>query len=239
VKVTTRILLVEDDAATADTLALVLKSEGFDVVTVGLGQDGIDLVSGEKFDLVLLDLNLPDMSGYDILRQLRRAQVDTPILILSGIAGVEDRVKGLSFGADDYVTKPFNRDELIARVRAVIRRTQGKEPTVITVDDLSVNLDAKTAEVAGNRVHLTGKEYELLEMLAVRKGTTLTKEMILNQLYGGMDEPSLKIIDVFVCKLRKKLATASGGKNYVATTWGRGYSLADPSNIDENMALSA
>jgi two-component system, cell cycle response regulator CtrA len=220
------------------TVGLSLHWREVDVLGAPDGKTALELVERESPDLVLLDVGLPDIDGYKVLEEVRLFS-DVPVVMLTARDDPMDKVKGLELGADDYVTKPFNRDELIARVRAVIRRTQGKEPTVITVDDLSVNLDAKTAEVAGNRVHLTGKEYELLEMLAVRKGTTLTKEMILNQLYGGMDEPSLKIIDVFVCKLRKKLATASGGKNYVATTWGRGYSLADPSNIDENMALSA
>jgi two-component system cell cycle response regulator CtrA len=152
--------------------------------------------------------------------------VQTPILILSGNAIVEAKVKALGFGADDYMTKPFHKDELVARIQAVVRRSKGHSQSVITTGKLTVNLDAKTVEVDGSRVHLTGKEYQMLELLSLRKGTTLTKEMFLNHLYGGMDEPELKIIDVFICKLRKKLAVACNGEHYIETVWGRGYVLA-------------
>ena len=163
-----------------------------------------------------------------MLRTLRVAKVKTPILILSGLAGIEDKVRGLGFGADDYMTKPFHKDELVARIHAIVRRSKGHAQSVITTGDLTVNLDTKTVEVTGQRVHLTGKEYQMLELLSLRKGTTLTKEMFLNHLYGGMDEPELKIIDVFICKLRKKLAAATGGQNYIETVWGRGYVLREP-----------
>ncbi len=168
------------------------------------------------------------MSGYEVLRTLRLSKVKTPILILSGLSGIEDKVRGLGFGADDYMTKPFHKDELVARIHAVVRRSKGHAQSVIHTGDLIVNLDAKTVEIAGQRVHLTGKEYQMLELLSLRKGTTLTKEMFLNHLYGGMDEPELKIIDVFICKLRKKLAAAAGGLNYIETVWGRGYVLREP-----------
>ena len=127
------------------------------------------------------------------------------------------------------MTKPFHKDELIARIHAVVRRSKGHAQNVITTGDIRVNLDAKTVEVGDHRVHLTGKEYQMLELLSLRKGTTLTKEMFLNHLYGGLDEPELKIIDVFICKLRKKLAVATGGEHYIETVWGRGYVLRDPS----------
>jgi two-component system cell cycle response regulator CtrA len=168
------------------------------------------------------------MSGYEVLRTLRLSKVKTPILILSGMAGIEDKVRGLGFGADDYMTKPFHKDELIARIHAIVRRSKGHAQSVITTGDLIVNLDAKTVEVSGQRVHLTGKEYQMLELLSLRKGTTLTKEMFLNHLYGGMDEPELKIIDVFICKLRKKLDAVSGSQSYIETVWGRGYVLREP-----------
>ena len=210
-----RILLIEDDSATARSIELMLKSESFNVYTTDLGEEGIDLGKLYDYDLILLDLNLPDMSGFEVLRKLRVSRVKTPILILSSLAGIEDKIQGLGFGADDYMTKPFHKNELVARIRAIVRRSKGHAQSVIQTDDLVVNLDTKMIEIDGARVHLTAKEYQMLEMLALRKGMTLTKEMFLSQLYGGMEEPQIKIIDVFVCKLRKKLATASGGKDYI------------------------
>jgi two-component system, cell cycle response regulator CtrA len=221
------LLLIEDDSTTAESIELMLKSEGFNVYTTDLGEEGVDLGKLYDYEIILLDLNLPDMSGFEVLRSLRVSKVKTPILILSGLTGIEDKVKGLGFGADDYMTKPFHKSELVARIRAIVRRSQGHAQSVVQIGDLIVNLDAKTVEINQIRVYLTGKEYEILELLSLRKGTTLTKEMFLNHLYGGMDEPEIKIIDVFICKLRKKLADASNGKDYIETVWGRGYVLRE------------
>jgi two-component system cell cycle response regulator CtrA len=223
-----RVLLIEDDRATAQGIELMLKSEGFNTYVTDYGEEGVDLGKLYDYDLILLDLNLPDMPGFDVLKTLRVAKVDTPILILSGNADIDNKVRGLGSGADDYMTKPFHKEELIARIHAVVRRSKGHSQSIIKTGEIAVNLDAKTVEVAGQRVHLTGKEYQMLELLSLRKGTTLTKEMFLNHLYGGMDEPELKIIDVFICKLRKKLSQATGGENYIETVWGRGYVLRDP-----------
>ena len=225
-----RVLLIEDDSAMARSIELMLRSEGFNVYTTDLGEEGIDLGKLYDYDIIVLDLQLPDMSGFEVLKSLRLAKVQTPVLILSGNAIVEAKVKALGFGADDYMTKPFHKDELVARIHAIVRRSKGHAQSVIQTADLVVNLDTKTVEVNGARVHLTGKEYQMLELLSLRKGTTLTKEMFLNHLYGGMDEPELKIIDVFICKLRKKLANASSGKNYIETVWGRGYVLREPAD---------
>jgi len=226
-----RVLLIEDDSATAQGIELMLKSEGFNIYSTDLGEEGIDLGKLYDYDIIVLDLTLPDMNGFDVLKQLRVARVNTPILILSGAADIDTKVRGLGYGADDYMTKPFNKDELIARINAIVRRSKGHAHSVIRTGDVVVNLDAKTVECAGQRVHLTGKEYQMLELLSLRKGTTLTKEMFLNHLYGGMDEPELKIIDVFICKLRKKLAAATGGEHYIETVWGRGYVLRDPQDM--------
>ena len=184
-----RVLLIEDDSAAAQSIELMLKSESFTVYTTDLGEEGIDLGKIYDYDIILLDLNLPDMSGFEVLRSLRISKVKTPTLILSGLGGIEDKVKGFGVGADDYMTKPFHRDELVARIHAIVRRSKGHAQSVIQTDDLVVNLDTKTSEVNGARVHLTGKEYAMLELLSLRKGMTLTKEMFLNHLYGGMDEP--------------------------------------------------
>ncbi len=223
-----RILLVEDDPTTSKSIELMLANANLNVYATDLGEEGIDLAKLYDYDLILLDLNLPDMNGHDVLRQLRRARIDTPILILSGNDDADNKIRGFGFGADDYLTKPFHREELIARIHAIIRRSKGHAQSIIQTGQVVVNLDAKTVEVDGSPVHLTGKEYQMLELLSLRKGTTLTKEMFLNHLYGGMDEPELKIIDVFICKLRKKLAEATGGETYIETVWGRGYVLRDP-----------
>jgi two-component system, cell cycle response regulator CtrA len=223
-----RVLLVEDDSNTAQSIALLLKSEGFICDTTDLGEDGLEIGKLYDYDIILLDLMLPDIDGYEVLRRLRAARVNTPILILSGLNEMDSKLKGLGFGADDYLTKPFDRRELIARIQAIVRRSKGHSESVIKTGKLAVNLDTRTVEIAGQPLHLTGKEYAILELLALRKGTTLTKEMFLNHLYGGMDEPELKIIDVFICKLRKKLKNATGGKDYIETVWGRGYVLREP-----------
>jgi two-component system, cell cycle response regulator CtrA len=223
-----RILLVEDDPTTSRSIELMLTHANLNVYCTDLGEDGIDLAKLYDYDLILLDLNLPDMSGHEVLRQLRLARIETPILILSGSDDTDNKLKGFGFGADDYLTKPFHREELVARIHAIIRRSKGHSQSIIKTGEVSVNLDAKTVDVEGKTVHLTGKEYQMLELLSLRKGTTLTKEMFLNHLYGGMDEPELKIIDVFICKLRKKLAEATDGNNYIETVWGRGYVLRDP-----------
>ncbi|MCL3883625.1 response regulator transcription factor CtrA [Marivita sp. GX14005] len=234
-----RVLMVEDDPTTSKSIELMLSNANVNVYSTDLGEEGIDLAKLYDYDLILLDLNLPDMNGFEVLRQLRLARIETPILILSGNDASEDKIKGFGFGADDYLTKPFHRDELVARIHAIIRRSKGHSQSVIRTGKVEVNVDAKTVKVNGNAVHLTGKEYQMLELLSLRKGTTLTKEMFLNHLYGGMDEPELKIIDVFICKLRKKLTEATGEASPIETVWGRGYVLRDPEIGSARMAASA
>ncbi len=233
-----RILLVEDDPVTAKSIEMMLTHANLNVYTTDMGEEGIDLAKLYDYDLILLDLNLPDMTGHDVLRQLRLARIDTPILILSGSDDTDSKLKGFGFGADDYLTKPFHREELVARIHAIIRRSKGHSQSVIHTGRIAVNLDTKTVESEGEPVHLTGKEYQMLELLSLRKGTTLTKEMFLNHLYGGMDEPELKIIDVFICKLRKKLSQATNGENYIETVWGRGYVLRDPVPVEPAAPLA-
>ena len=194
-----RVLLVEDDPTTSKSIEMMLTHANLNTYATDLGEEGIDLAKLYDYDLILLDLD------------------DT-----------ENKIKGFGFGADDYLTKPFHREELVARIHAIIRRSKGHSQSVIKTGQVCVNLDAKTVSVDEKTVHLTGKEYQMFELLSLRKGTTLTKEMFLNHLYGGMDEPELKIIDVFICKLRKKLSVATGGENYIETVWGRGYVLRDP-----------
>jgi two-component system cell cycle response regulator CtrA len=221
-----RVLLVEDELATAKAIELILTAEGFTVSWTGLGEEGLDLGKLHAYDIILLDLNLPDMHGYDVLNRLRITGVQTPVLILSGVEETDTKVRSLGYGADDYVTKPFHCAELIARIHAVVHRSRRHSQSVVRTGRLAVNLDVKVAEVDGARVDLAHKEYAILEVLSLRKGTTFTKEMLLNHLYGGLDEPKPKIIDVFICKLRKKLSSACG-ESYIETVNG-GYVIQDP-----------
>lgn len=230
-----RVLLVEDDPTTSKSIEMMLSSAGMVLDTTDLGEDGLEIGKLYDYDIIVLDLMLPDIDGYEVLRRLRAAKVETPVLILSGLTESEQKVKGLGTGADDYLTKPFNKNELVARIHAIVRRSKGHSESIIRTGKLSVNLDGRTVEVDDKPVHLTGKEYGIMELLSLRKGTTLTKEMFLNHLYNGMDEPELKIIDVFVCKLRKKLAAVSDEEVYIHTVWGRGYVLRDPDG-DEKLA---
>ena len=234
-----RVLLIEDDTSTAKSIELMLKSEGFVVDATDLGEDGLEIGKLYDYDIIILDLMLPDIDGFEVLRRLRAARVATPVLILSGLSETDQKIKGLSTGADDYLTKPFDKRELIARIHAVVRRSKGHSESVIRTGKLTVNVDTGMVEVDGQPLHLTVKEYGILQLLSLRKGTTLTKEMFLNHLYGGMDDPGLKIIDVFICLLRKKLAAATEGENYIETVWGRGYVLRDPQEQSGMVAAEA
>lgn len=223
-----RVLLVEDDYAVSQSIETMLKKEGMIIDTTDLGEDGLEIGKLYDYDIIILDLMLPDMNGYEVLKSLRNAKVTTPVLILSGLSEPDKKVKGLGYGADDYLTKPFDKAELLARIQAIVRRSKGHPTSVIKTGEVEVNLDTQTVTVSGKTLHLTGKEYGIMQLLSLRKGSTLNKDQFLNHLYNGIDEPELKIIDVFICKLRKKLEKASGGKNYIETVWGRGYVLRDP-----------
>ncbi len=222
-----RVLLIEDDLTAARGLSLMLKSGGAVVDQADTGEEALELARHYDYDVVILDLMLPDIEGYEVVRRMRAARIETPVLIVSGLSRPQAKVKGLGMGADDFITKPFDKAELLARMQAVVRRSKGFSQPTLRVGSLVLNLDSRDVMVEGRPVHLTGKEYAILELLVLRKGMVLTKEAFLNHLYGGMDEPEMKIIDVFVCKLRKKLAQA-GGENLIGTVWGRGYMIREP-----------
>src|ERR1700756_1165141 len=227
-----RILLIEDDVVAARGIALMLKSSGAVVDHADTGEEGLELTRHYDYDIVILDLILPDIEGFEVVRRMRIARNDTPVLILSGLSRPQVKVKSLGLGADDFISKPFDKAELMARIQAVIRRSKGFSQPSLRIGPLLLNLDSHEVTVNGEPVHLTGKEYAILELLVLRKGMVLTKEAFLNHLYGGMDEPEMKIIDVFICKLRKKLAVA-GADNLIGTVWGRGYMIREPT---EDMA---
>ena len=204
-----RILLVEDDRAVTQSLVATLKAASMVVDAVETGEEALEYCRLYDFDMVLLDLSLPDMEGYDVVRRLRAARLATPVLMLSEIMSPQAKVKGFAAGADDVITKPFDTQELVARIQAVVRRAKGFAQSSLTVGDLTLNLGSREVMVAGTPIHLTGKEYAILELLVLRKGMVLTKEAFLNHLYGGMDEPEVKIIDVFICA-RTRRAEAVG-----------------------------
>ena len=231
-----RVLLIEDDSATAKSVEMMLKTEGYVCDCTDRGEDGFEIGKLYDYDLIVLDLMLPDIDGYEVLRRLRAAKVQTPILILSGLSELDQKVKGLDIGADDYLTKPFDKAELVARIQAIVRRSKGHPESIIETGNLSIDLNSHKAEVDGHPLDLTGKEYDILKLLSLRKGNTVTKENILNHIYGGKDEPGMKIIDVFVCKLRKKLSNATGGEKCIETVWGQGYVLRDPHASVEEQA---
>ncbi|UFN51134.1 response regulator transcription factor [Roseomonas sp. OT10] len=230
-----RVLLVEDDLTTARGIGLMLKASAMIVDSADTGEEALELARVYDYDIVILDIMLPDMEGYEVVRRLRAARVGTPVLILSGLSQPQAKVKGFGVGADDFIVKPFNQQELIARIQAIVRRAKGFSQPTVTVGELSLDLGSREATVNGTPVHLTGKEYAILELLTLRKGQVLTKEAFLNHLYGGMDEPEVKIIDVFICKLRKKLSQA-GCSDLIGTVWGRGYVIRDPRSLPPKLA---
>lgn len=225
--VSMRVLIASDDIFTIASIKLALAKEKVRYDTTGLAEDGLQMAGLYDYDIILLDLTPPDIEGYKMLQRLRAAQIDTPILILSGRGECDQRVKFLRSGADDFLTKPFDNAELLARIQAIVRRSNGHSQSTIRTGKLVVNLATRVVSVDDQPVNLTNREYAILELLSLRKGTTVTREMFLNQLYGGIDEPELKTMDVFVCKLRKKLARATGGNHYIEAVWGHGYVLRD------------
>ena len=222
-----RVLIVEDDRLAGRAIALTLKSGGATVDHADTGEEALELARHYDYDFVVLDLMLPDMEGYDVVRRMRAARIDTPVLVLSGLTRSQAKVKALGYGADDFICKPYDGAELLARMQAIVRRSKGFSQASLRIGDLHLNLESREVSVGDTPVHLTGKEYSILELLVLRRGMILTKEVFLNHLYGGMDEPEMKIIDVFICKLRKKLAQA-GADNVIGTVWGRGYMIREP-----------
>ncbi len=213
-------LVIEDDRAAATAIELILTAENFDVHSTDLGEEGLSLGRTLPFDIIILDLNLPDMHGYDLLTRLRADGVKTPVLILSGIANLHATVTCLAIGADEYMTKPYQAEELVARIHAVLRRSQTPPSNVILCGGLAIDIDTQTANFGGTLIPFTGSEYALLECLALRMGTIITKRMLMNRLYHGMDEPDAKIIEAFMSKLRKKLTEACGTADCIETVWG-------------------
>lgn len=218
-----KILLIEDEYVTSHGIELVLRNEDIYVDIAAEGEEGFDLARHFDYDAIILDLNLPGMSGFEVLRCLRRANVDTPVIILSGSAAIDGKVKALNHGADDYMTKPFSNEELVGRLRALVRRSKGYSDSRISVGQMTLDLVAKTVEADGRRVKLSGKEYQILELLSLRRGVAVSKETLINHIYSDGEGPDSPTIGLFMCRLRKKLAAASGGRHYIETVRDQGY----------------
>lgn len=217
------ILIVEDDQLIADSIAMALEDEGHIYHITHTAEDGLNAVRENNYDAVILDINLPDGDGFQFAKSLRRNQINTSVLVVSGRASVTDKVVALRSGTDGYLTKPFDRQELIANLTAIIRRAHGHSDNKIVTGPIMVDLTKHEVMVGSKRLNLTSKEYQIMELLSLRKGSTLGKSHFLSHLYGGIDEPESKIIDVFICKLRRKICDLSGGENFIHTVWGQGY----------------
>ena len=222
-----RAVLVEGDVSTAEGIALTLRMGGGVIDIAEDGEEALELLRHYDYGVAMVALGLPGMDGFEVVRRMRAARIGVPAIMLAGQVRSQVRVRAFSVGADDFVTTPFDPSELIARMHALVRRSKGYSQPTVCVGPLLLNLDSHIVQVNGTEVRITGKEYAILELLVLRKGIVLSKEVFLNHLYGGMDEPEAKIIDVFICKLRKKLAVAGGG-DLISTVWGRGYILRDP-----------
>ena len=220
-----RVLLIEPDNANKTIVELLLKKQGYNVYSTDDPEEGIDLAKTYDYNVIISELDFPGLKPLDVIRQIRRSGIKTPIIAFPAEYSVDTEVLALGAGADALVTKPFHLDILLARIQSVVRRSNGHADSLITFGNIAIDLNAKQCLVDNQPVHLTGKEYQMLELLMLRQGTTITKEMFLNQLYGGMDEPDIKIIDVFICKLRKKLAAVNAGVHSISTTWGRVYKM--------------
>ncbi len=229
-----RVLLIEDDLTAARAIVLMLRTAGAVVEHSSLGEEAVELTKHYEYDIVLLALMLPDIDGFEVVRRMRVSRNETPVLVLSGVVRASAKVKALGLGADDFITKPFDNAELLARMQAVVRRAKGFSQPILRVGPVELNLDSREVTVDGKELRLTGKEYSILELLVLRKGMVLAKEAFLNHLYGGLDEPEMKIVDVFVCKLRRKMAKA-GAEGMIGTVWGRGYMIRSPDGEEDEM----
>ena len=212
-----RVLVVEDEPDLLAAIAQALREEGYAVDEAGDGKEGLYKTASAAYDAIILDLMLPRVDGFAFLRELRKAQ-STPVLVLTARDALTDRVRGLDAGADDYLTKPFELAELLARLRALVRRAAGKAAARIEVGPVAVDTAARTVTRGGNPVPLTAREYALVEFLAVHRGELVTRTMLYEHLYDEQDDSLSNLIDVHVSNVRKKL-----GREFVATRRGQGY----------------
>lgn len=222
-----RVLVVEDDAKLLESIRKGLKESGFGADGAADGREGLRRILEDDYDAVILDLMLPGLSGLDVLRELRSRHRATPVLVLSARSSVEDRVKGLDLGADDYLAKPFSFQELLARLRAITRRPAVEPATVLTAGDLTVDTVRHEARRAGQLLDLTAKEFSLLEYLTRKKGVVLTRAMILDHVWDLDYDGGSNLVEVYINYLRKKVDAAQDVK-LIQTVRGSGYVLREP-----------
>ncbi len=214
-----RILVIEDEPDLPAVLQQILRDEGYAVDTALDGNEGLQKAQSWEYDAVVLDLMLPGIDGWTLLSELRRTKV-VPVLILSAKDALGDRVQGLDLGADDYLVKPFARTELLARLRALIRRSAGQADSVIEIGDVTIDVISRTVKKQGQSVNLTGREYALVEYLALHRGQLVTRTMLYDHLFDENDDSLSNLLDAHVSNIRKKL-----GKDFVVTRRGQGYAI--------------
>jgi len=227
-----RVLQVEDDAIVARGTELLLRSVGSIVDTAGTGAEALEILRMTEYDIMIVDLQLPDMQGHELVRQMRARRIETPVLMVTGFSAPAAKMAAFAVGVDDFVAKPVDNAELIARLRAIVRRNNGFSHRVLQAGPVRLDQDGRTLAIGGSPVRLTRKEFDLLELLLIRRGRVVTKGTVLDHLYGGLDEPTSRTVDVFLCYLRKKMAGA-GAPDLIQTVAGVGY------RIDAEMAADA
>lgn len=220
-----RVLVIEGDKATARILESVLRDEDIGVDIAENADEAVQFARHFDYDALVLDMHNSDIRGVEALRVIRRAGIAIPLVALSGTPNVDGTVKALSAGADDYMAKPFSNAELLSRVRAVVRRSKGLSDSFIKFDDVTLDISARSVEVAGKVVPLTGKEYLVLELLSLRRGATVSKETLISHIYADGEGPESSTVGLFMHRLRKKLAAVSGGTQYIRTVRQHGYLL--------------
>jgi two-component system, cell cycle response regulator CtrA len=234
------ILRVGNTPFILDTVGAALRKHGISNECAVSGREALEFLRLYDYDLVLMDHQLSDVPGHEVVRMMRAASLKVPVIILSDAATVQAKVRALDQGADDFLSTPCDAAELLARIRAIVRRSQGHANSTLTLGPVELWLDRRDVRVHGQSLHLSRREYAVLELLFLKQGVILTKGSFLTHLYCGMDEPEMKTIDVIICRLRKKLAVA-GVPSLIDTVWGCGYILRDPSaepvdGVEENLA---
>ncbi|WP_458414789.1 response regulator transcription factor [Schinkia sp. CFF1] len=221
-----KLLIIEDDKHISEAIKEITQ-ELFETEHAFDGEEGLFLAEQNIFDVIILDIMLPGMNGYEVLQNLRSNNIATPVIMLTAKSGIDDKIKGFKVGADDYLVKPFHREELLLRLEAIVRRAGGEfKENGITFKDLKMNLKNKTVHIGDELVKLNGKQFDLLEYLINNKNTILTKEQIFDRIWGFESDTSTTVVEVYASNLRKSLKV-SGYDQYIKTFRGLGYMLSE------------